>query len=90
MLALPDGYTLDASARAGKHVAYKLLGDEWQVMVYYKGLPAFELAKQYSIYDHAPKFMGRLLGAGCGWQKFSHYTEAALVLATQHRIGIGG
>ena len=92
MLALPDGYTIGQTAKSAKRMGHTLLGDEWQVTIYYRGRPAFELAKQYGIHDRAPRYSGRLvsgyLTGGGDWQQFPHYTIAAKVMATKHRLGV--
>jgi len=86
MLDLPDGYTVGSSKRSQKEAHYRMLGDEWQVIVNYKGRPAFELAKMFDIRNYAPKYAGRIIGGK--WAQFSHYTEAARVMATKHRLGV--
>ena len=49
MIPLPDGYTLENSKRRATHARASLVGSDWQVDVYYKGEPAFKLAKQYRV-----------------------------------------
>jgi hypothetical protein len=88
MLDLPDGYTVGSSKRNQKEMHYRMLGDEWQVVVDYKGRPAFELAKMFDIRSYAPKYAGRIFGGK--WTQFSHYTEAARVMAAKHRLGVKG
>lgn len=90
MLALPDGYALGTSSKSAKRMGHTMLGDEWQVTIYYRGVPAFELAKRIDIYHRAPKYSGRLVQGwnvgGSEWQQFPHYTDAAKVMVAKHRI----
>ena len=86
MLALPEGYKVGPTDKRARIVHHKMLGDEWTTVVYYRGYPAFELAKQFGIHDRSPKYFGRLINGD--WQQFPHYTIAAKVMATKHRIGV--
>lgn len=92
MLALPDGYTLGLTEDEARRMGYRMLNDEWQVTIYYRGRPVFELVQRYGINDKVPRYFGRLwvgfLFGGGDWQQFPHYTIAARVLATKHRLGV--
>ena len=63
-----------------------MMGDEWQVHVYYKGYPAFEIAKRFDMHVWEPRYAGRLPKGE--WQQFKGLSYMIMVLTTQHRIGI--
>jgi hypothetical protein len=91
MLALPDGYTVGHSglSKSVAHVYHKMLGDNWDVTVKYKGLYAFEISKLYNKAMQAPKYLGRNQRVSCEWREFDHYTTAVKVLVAQHKV-LGG
>lgn len=63
-----------------------LMGDEWQVLVYYKGYPAFEIAKQFDMRHWQPRFAGKLTHGT--WQQFDNLEYMIKVMTTKHRIGV--
>ena len=82
MLALPDGYSIDNESRAQKW----MLGDEWQIIILYRGQYAFELSKYSDPSSGAPRFFGRLGRMSMQWQQYPHYTDAAKILVAKHKI----
>lgn len=86
MIALPDGYSLGISHRQSVTNARHMLGDDWQVTVYYKGEPAFEIAKQLRIDHYAPQYAGKLQGGT--WQQYANMHELVRVMCSKHRIGV--
>lgn len=91
MLALPDGYEVGRSTHSKSiiHVYHKMLGDNWNVVVKYKGLYAFELAKLHAKDMQAPQYLGRNQRVSPEWHQFDHYTTAVKVLVAQHKV-LGG
>jgi len=86
VLALPDGYKVGPTDKRAKIVHHKMLGDEWTTVVYYRGYPAFEISKQFGIYNQSPKYAGRI-GTG-QWQEFKSVPEMVRVMCAKHRIGV--
>jgi len=86
VIALPDGYSLGISHRQSVANARHMLGDDWQVTVYYKGEPAFEIAKQLRIDHYAPQYAGKLQGGT--WQQYANMHELVRVMCSKHRIGV--
>ena len=86
MIALPDGYSLGTSNRQSKSNAKHMLGDEWLITVCYKGIPAFDIAKQQRIDHYEPHYAGRLRGGA--WQQFTDIRELVRVMCSKHRIGV--
>lgn len=84
MLALPDGYSI----ANGKRAQHWMLGDDWSIIVLYRGQYAFELSKLHGPSDSAPRFFGRM-SVGMQWQQYPHYTDAAKILVAKHKI-LGG
>ena len=62
------------------------MGNEWQVLVYYKGYPAFEMTKQFDMQQWQPRYAGRLPKGQ--WQQFDDITSLIRVMTTKHRIGV--
>lgn len=87
MIALPDGYTLGVSNRQSVTNARHMLGDSWQVTVYHKGEPAFDIAKELRIDQWSPVYAGRLRGGK--WQQYADIHELVRVMCSKHRIGVG-
>lgn len=87
MIALPDGYTLGISNRQSVTNARHMLGDSWQVTVYHKGEPAFDMAKELRIDQWSPVYAGRLRGGK--WQQYTDIHELVRVMCSKHRIGVG-
>lgn len=93
-IALPNDFTLGRSKWDTRESARSMLGDDWRVTVYYKGKPAFELAKQLQIDQWAPVYAGRLHNNKLSrdhppWQQFTDLHEAVRVMTGKHRI-LGG
>jgi len=86
VIALPDGYSLGTSHRRAVNTAKQMLGDDWRVTVYYKGEPAFEIAKQLRIDHYAPQYAGKLQGGT--WQQYANMHELVRVMCSKHRIGV--
>lgn len=63
-----------------------LMGDEWQVLVYWQGYPAFEIAKQFDMRQWQPRFAGRLPKGQ--WQQFDTLDLMIKVMTAKHRIGV--
>ncbi len=89
MIPLPDGYTLENSKRKATHARASLVGSDWQVDVYYKGEPAFKLAKQYRVDTDGAEYAGKLVGANGAWHRSFNLTELVRIMCTKHRIGVG-
>ena len=89
MIAMPDGYALGLSKAETRNSARAMLGDDWQVHVYYKGRPAFMLAKQWRFAEHAPEYAGKLVGADGAWHRSKNLHELVAIMCTKHRIGVG-
>jgi bacillopeptidase F (M6 metalloprotease family) len=91
MLALPDGYTVGHSglSKSVADVYHKMLGDNWDVTVNYKGWYAFEISKLHTKDMQAPKYLGRNQRVSPKWHQFDHYTTAVKVLVAQHKV-LGG
>jgi hypothetical protein len=87
VIALPDGYTLGISNRQSVTNARHMLGDSWQVTVYHKGEPAFDMAKELRIDQWSPVYAGRLRGGK--WQQYTDIHELVRVMCSKHRIGVG-
>jgi len=87
VINLPDGYQVGPTKRRQQKVMHNLMGDEWQVVVYYKGYPAFEIAKQFDMRQWQPRFAGRLVD--CDWQQFDNLDLMLKMICTKHRIGVG-
>jgi len=87
MLALPDGYKVGPTDKRAKIVHHKMLGDEWMTIVYYRGYPAFEISKQFGIYNQSPQYAARM-GVGKPWQQFKSVPEMIRVMTTKHRLGV--
>jgi hypothetical protein len=87
VIALPDGYTLGTSNRQSVTNARHMLGDSWQVTVYHKGEPAFDMAKELRIDQWSPVYAGRLRGGK--WQQYTDIHELVRVMCSKHRIGVG-
>lgn len=85
-LALPEGYQVGPTKRRQQKVMANLMGDEWQVQVYYKGYPAFEIAKQFDMRQWQPRYAGRLVKGQ--WQQFDSLDYMIKVMTTKHRIGV--
>lgn len=83
-IALPPDYALGRAKWDTRESARAMLGDDWRVTVYYKGAPAFELAKQLKIDQWAPVYAGRLYNGK--WQQFADIHEAVQVMTSKHRI----
>lgn len=84
-IALPEGYALGRGKWDTRESARAMLGDDWRVTVYYKGKPAFELAKQLQIDQWAPVYAGRIHKGG-DWQQFTDIRQAVQVMTSKHRI----
>lgn len=63
-----------------------MLGDRWLVTVYYKGTPAFDIAKEHRIDYFEPQYAGRLQGGA--WQQYTDIHELVRVMCSKHRIGV--
>lgn len=85
-LHLPDGYQVGPTKRRQGKVMANLMGEEWQVLVYYKGYPAFEIAKQFDRQRWQPRFAGKLSHGT--WQQFDNLEYMIKVMTTKHRIGV--
>lgn len=85
-LHLPDGYQVGPTKRRQGKVMANLMGDEWQVLVYFRGYPAFEIAKQFDMRQWRPRFAGRLNKGD--WQQFDDIDTLIKVMTTKHRIGV--
>ncbi len=91
-IALPPDYALGRAKWDTRESARAMLGDDWRVTVYYKGRPAFELAKQLQIDQWAPVYAGRICHNKLArdtphkWQQFGDIHEAVRVMTGKHRI----
>ncbi len=85
-IQLPEGFVIGPTKRRQQKVMHNLMGDEWQVVVYYKGYPAFEIAKQFDMRLWQPRFAGRI-GNG-KWEQFDNLNIMLKVMAAKHRIGV--
>jgi hypothetical protein len=86
-LKLPDGYVVGPTKRRQQKVMHNLMGDEWQVTIYHKGYPAFEIAKRFDMHVWEPRFAGRLIGGE--WQQFQGLSYMLIMMTSKHRI-LGG
>jgi hypothetical protein len=87
MLALPDGYWMGPTTRRQVAAHHKMLGSEWEMLVYYEDYPVFEIVKQVDEYTRRPRFAGRLADT-VKWQEFSSLNVMVRVMCTKHRIGV--
>jgi hypothetical protein len=87
MITLPEGYQVGPTKRRQQKVMANLMGDEWRVLVYHKGYPAFEIAKQFDMHNWKPCFSGRLPEGQ--WQQFDSLNLMVKVMTSKHRIGVG-
>jgi len=86
-IALPPDYALGRAKWDTRESARAMLGDDWRVTVYYKGRPAFELAKQLQIDQWAPVYAGKLPDGA--WHRSKDLHELIKIMCTKHRIGVG-
>jgi hypothetical protein len=86
MLPLPDGYKVGVTTRSRAKAQHTMLGDEWDITIYYRGYDAFEMVKRFDTHVHTHQFAARLPGGS--WQKFKTITEMTRVMCIKHRIGI--
>jgi hypothetical protein len=87
VIRLPEGYEVGPTKSRQQKVMHNLMGDAWQIVVYYKGYPAFEIAKEFDIKLWRPRFAGRIKGGN--WQQFDTLDLLLKMMCTKHRIGVG-
>lgn len=88
-IQLPDGFVIGPTKRRQQKVMHNLMGDEWQVAVYYQGnpsVPAFEIAKQFDMRLWQPRFAGRI-GNGA-WVQFDNLNTMLKVMSAKYRVGV--
>ena len=88
MLALPDGYKVGPTTRQQVKAHHKMLGSDWEIVIYYRGYDAFKMVKQFDVYTQRPRFAARLDGTG-KWQQFDDLNTMVRVMCTKHRMGVG-
>lgn len=88
MIALPNGYSLGDTKRRQAKAQATFMGGEWEIDVFYKGVYAFEMRKQFNVYEFRPKYAGRL-AKGKDWIVHDDLPVLVKIMCAKHRI-IGG